>query len=195
MPNKVFPVNNWKIEHPYWILHIWISLGTKFQFKLTILVFWPNLQNKVLPISNWKIDHPYWVLHFWISTGTKFQLKLTILRFWTKFTTKEYLAKIGKKWTTYKFCIFQISQNQISTSKMKFGPKWYFLSKTEKMNTTIELCIFKWVYIPNFSLNWQFSFSGPSLPKKSISRQNWKKVNDMNSTYLKFLGTKLQLQG
>ena len=151
MPNKVFPVNNWKIEHPYWILHIWISLGTKFQFKLTILFFWPNLQNKVLPINNWKIDHPYWVLHFWISAGTKFQLKLTILIFWTKFTPKEYLAKIGKNGTTYKFCIFQISPNQISTARMKFTPKGYFQSKTEKVNSTTKFRIFKLVLVPNFS--------------------------------------------
>ena len=35
LPGKVFPVRNWKIEHHYWILHIWISPATKFQFKLT----------------------------------------------------------------------------------------------------------------------------------------------------------------
>ena len=139
MPNKVFPVNNWKIKHPYWILHIWISLGTKFQFKLTILFFWPNLQNKVLPINNWKIDHPYWVLHFWISAGTKFQLKLTILIFWTK-----------------------------------FAQKGYFQSKSEKMNTTNKFCIFKSVYIPNFSLNWQFYFFWPDLPKKLFPIEKWK---------------------
>ena len=62
------------------------------------------------------------------------------------------------------------------------------------MNTISELCIFKSVYIPNFSLSWQFWFSGPNLPKKSISRERSKKVNDINLAYLKFLGAKLQLQ-
>ena len=62
------------------------------------------------------------------------------------------------------------------------------------MNTTIELSIIKWVYVANFSLNWQFSFSGPNLPKKRKSHHNWKKVIDMNFAYLKFLGAKLQLQ-
>ena len=57
----------------------------------------------------------------------------------------------------------------------KFAQKGYFQSKSEKINTTIELCILKSVYIPDFSLNWQFWFSGPNLPKKSISGQNWKR--------------------
>ena len=121
------------------------SLSWQFQF------FWANLPNKVFSISNWKIEHHYWVLHIWISTGTKFPLKPTILIFWTKFTPKEYLAKIGKKWTTYKFCIFQISRNQISTARMKFTPKGYFQSKTEKVNSTTKFRIFKLVLVPNFS--------------------------------------------
>ena len=117
------------------------------------------MSNKVFPVENWKSEHHWWLRHIWISPGNKFQLKLAILIFGPN------LSKKG--------C---------------------FQSKSEKMNTTIELCIFKFVYIPNYSLNRQFWFSGPNLSKKSISRQNWKKVNDMNSAYLKFLGTKLQLQ-
>ena len=35
----------------------------------------------------------------------------------------------------------------------KFAQKGYFQSKTAKMNTTIEFCIFKLVLVPNFSLN------------------------------------------
>ena len=33
LPKKVFPVKNRKSEHHHGILHIWISLGTKFQLK------------------------------------------------------------------------------------------------------------------------------------------------------------------
>ena len=40
LPKKVFPVKNRKSEHHHGILHIWISLGTKFQLKLIILSFW-----------------------------------------------------------------------------------------------------------------------------------------------------------
>ena len=37
LPKKVFPVKNRKSEHHHGILHIWISLGTKFQLKMLIL--------------------------------------------------------------------------------------------------------------------------------------------------------------
>ena len=90
---------------------------------------------------------------------------------------KEYLIKIGKKWTTYEFRICQIFRYQTSASRIKFAPKWYFQSKTEKVNSTTKFCIFKLVLVPNFSLNWQFWFSGPNLPKKGISSLNQKKMN------------------
>ena len=46
LPKKVFPVKNWKSEHHHWILHIQISLGTKFQLKLTILIFLTRFTQK-----------------------------------------------------------------------------------------------------------------------------------------------------
>ena len=45
---------------------------------------------------------------------------------------------------------------------------WY-RSKTTKVKTSIEFCIFKLVLVPNFSLNWQFWLLGQNLPKKGIS--------------------------
>ena len=36
------------------------------------------------------------------------------------------------------------------------------------MNITIEFYIFEIALVPNFSLNWQFWFFGPNLPKKGI---------------------------
>ena len=35
-----------KGEHHHWILHIWFSLGTKFQLKLTTLIFWTKVAQK-----------------------------------------------------------------------------------------------------------------------------------------------------
>ena len=35
-----------KSEHHHWILHIWISLSTKFQVKLTVLIFWTKFALK-----------------------------------------------------------------------------------------------------------------------------------------------------
>ena len=40
---RVFLVKNRKNEHNHWILHIRINVGTEFQCKLTILIFWAKL--------------------------------------------------------------------------------------------------------------------------------------------------------
>ena len=88
---------------------------------------------------------------------------------------KEYLVKNGKKWTTYESHIFQISTYQTAASRIKFASKWYFQSKTEKVKSTTKFCLFKLVFLPNFSFNWQFSFAGPNLLKKGISSLHQKK--------------------
>ena len=43
------------------------------------------------------------------------------------------------------------------------------------MNIIIKFCIFKLVLVPNFSLNWQFWFFWPDLPKKGFSGLKQKK--------------------
>ena len=45
-PKRVFLVKNRKREHHHWILHIWIGLGTKFQLRLTILIFCAKFAQK-----------------------------------------------------------------------------------------------------------------------------------------------------
>ena len=45
---RVFPVKNRKSEHHHSILNIRIGLGTRFQLKLTILIFWTNLPKKAI---------------------------------------------------------------------------------------------------------------------------------------------------
>ena len=52
LQKKVFPVEKRKSELHHGLLHIWISLGTKFELKLIILRFGPNLPKK--GISSWK---------------------------------------------------------------------------------------------------------------------------------------------
>ena len=69
----------------------------------------------------------------------------------------------------------------------EFVQKGCFQSKTEKVNTTIEFCLFKFVLVPNFSLNWQFSFFGPNLLKKGVSSPKQKKwTPPWNSAYPNF---------
>ena len=43
---RVFLVSSRKSEYYHWILYIRISLGTKFQLKVTILIFWTKFAQK-----------------------------------------------------------------------------------------------------------------------------------------------------
>ena len=45
-PKRVFLVQNRKNEHHHKILHIRIGLGTKFQLRPTILIFWTKFAQK-----------------------------------------------------------------------------------------------------------------------------------------------------
>ena len=66
----------------------------------------------------------------------------------------------------------------------KFAQKGCFRPKTEKVNSTIEFCVFKLVYVPNFSLNWQFWFCGPSLSEKGVFGLKQKeRTSPLNSAY------------
>ena len=47
LPKKCFWSKSQKREHRHWMLHIRISLGTKFQLKLTVLIFWTKFAQKV----------------------------------------------------------------------------------------------------------------------------------------------------
>ena len=65
----------------------------------------------------------------------------------------------------------------------KFAKKGsYFQSKTDKIDTTIEFCIFELVFVSNFTLNKQFWIFGPNLPKKDIYGQKQK----MSTSLLNF---------
>ena len=57
----------------------------------------------------------------------------------------------------------------------KFAQERYLWSKPEKLNIIIEFHLFKLVLVPNFSLNWQFWFFWPDLPKKGFSGLKQKK--------------------
>ena len=61
-------------------MYIRISLGTKFQLKLTILIFWTkSTQTGYFQSNTEKVNIT--ILHIEVSLGTKFQLKLIILIF------------------------------------------------------------------------------------------------------------------
>ena len=85
--------------------------------------------------------------------------------FWNKFTIKIYFWSKTQK-NEHHYLIFHIrislSTNfqfklTIATFWTKFAKKGsYFQSKTDKIDTTIEFCIFELVFVSNFTLNKQF---------------------------------------
>ena len=93
--------------------------------------------------------------------------------FWTKFATKWYFwSKTEKNECHHWILHIRISQGtkvQFRVFWTKFAQNRYFWLKKEKVNITTEFWRFKLVYGPNFSLNWQFWFFGPNLPKIIIS--------------------------
>ena len=79
--NCVSGIKQKKWTPPLNSAYIHISLGTKFQLKLTILFFYffiffgSNLPTKrVFPVKNRKSEDYHWFLHILISIGTEFQL-------------------------------------------------------------------------------------------------------------------------
>ena len=63
-PKRLFPLQNRKKWYHHWILYIRISLGTKFQLKLTILIFWTKLAQKVY--FRFKTEKVNTTFEFWI---------------------------------------------------------------------------------------------------------------------------------
>ena len=109
--SKILPFYRLYTEAWPQILHIWISLGTKFQLKLRILVYWTKFAKKYFRPRTKKIEHHHWILSIWIRLGAKFQLKLTILSFWTKFAQKRYFqSEITEVNTAIEFCILEFLQ-------------------------------------------------------------------------------------
>ena len=96
-------LKNRKREHHHWILHIWISLSTRFQLELKTL---SKKDFSVRKEQTWKWPSPLnSVYSIRSSLGTKFQLKLKILLFWIKFAKREYFrTKTENMSHTIEFC-------------------------------------------------------------------------------------------
>ena len=84
-----------KNENHRWILHIRISLDTKFQLKLTILIFWTKFtQKKLFLAQNRRSKHHPWILHTRIDLASKFQLK----NFGTNLAQNGFSGQKWKEW-------------------------------------------------------------------------------------------------
>ena len=148
-------VKNRKSYHHRWIVHIQISLGTKFQLKLTILIFWTKFAPKmVFSVENGKSEQHHQILHIRINIDTKFQLKLSILIFWTKFFQKGFFWwKTKKVNITIEFFIFELVWTPNWMSRLgifwaKFAQGGCFWSKTEYSH--LFICPWTFLTILNF---------------------------------------------
>ena len=154
LPKKCYsqPKTKKNRQH-HWILHIPVSLSTKFHFKEN-LKFWDQIcLKRVFPVKNGKSHHHHWFLHKQIRLGAEFQLKLTIFIFWAKFTQKRSI--------NIEFCMFELVKVLNFSWNWRFWffgpnlPKKGFPSKTEKVNTTIEFYIFEVIYSHDHMF-WEF---------------------------------------
>ena len=128
-------------------------------------------------------ERHYWILLIRISLSTKFQLKMTIFISLDQIYSKgKSLVKNEKSehhhWILHLW-ISLVTKFHFKQTIVNFGTKFtqgYFWSKMEKVNITIQFCIFKLVEVPNYRLKLQFWFFGPNLPERVISglkQKNW----------------------
>ena len=136
---------NKKSKHHHWNLHIWISVSTKFQLKLTILILWNKFAQKEhfqskkermnIPMNSAYSDWSKCL----ISLGTKFRFKQTILYFGTKFAQNScFLSKTKKSEHNHWILHIWISLGTKIQLKLtifnfwtKFAQKGYFKPKAE----------------------------------------------------------------
>ena len=103
-----FQVKNPSLKQPPHLTqaHILVSLGTKFQLKMTI--FFDQIFRKTLfLVENEKTEQHLWIVYIRIKLATKFSLKLTILITLNKFAKKEYSDRKQKK-SEQNFCFLHI---------------------------------------------------------------------------------------
>ena len=126
---------------------IWIlNLSFNKQFSFLEQFF----RKSILQVENTKNYSNNWILHIWLSLSTSLQPKLTVAIFW---------INLPKKST-------------------------YLQSKTDKIDTTIEFCIFELVFVSDFTLKKQFWIFGANFPRKHIygqKQKNW--TPSWNSAY------------
>ena len=144
------------------LLNFWFKLTQKGYFrtkktKITIELY----IFKLIKILNFSFNKPFWFLE--------------------QISKKKYTSSRKHKKNEHHYWILHIRISVSDNFQLKltsaiflttFAKKGsYFQSKTDKLDTTIEFCIFEIV----FTLNKQLWIFGPDLPKKDIYGQKQKK--------------------
>ena len=121
---STLPVDNRKNEHHHWFLHIWISLSTNFQLKVTILILWTKFaKKKVFPVTNWKVNIIIELRISKLVLVSNFCLNWQFWFFWPDLPKKGFSGLKQKKWTPHIFYI--ILHIQISLVR-NFSSNWQF---------------------------------------------------------------------
>ena len=150
----MFPIKSKKSEHHRWVLHIWISLGTKFQVKQKIFSFWIKFAQKGYFWS--KTEEMNVIIEFYIfelDQVSNFNLSWQFWFFLDQICPKTVFPVVNRKSEHYHWILRTwISLNikfQVKLTKFifwtKFALKVYFRSKKKKVNLTIEFGIFELV--------------------------------------------------
>ena len=81
----ILPNKNRNNEHHDQILHVRVSLSSKFQLKLNTGFLDQICPTRVIPVENKTSEQHHCILHIRVRLGAKFHFKLTILNFGTTF--------------------------------------------------------------------------------------------------------------
>ena len=157
---------------------------------MTLLNFWIKLTQKGY-FRTKKNENYHRILHIQINLDSKFQLQQTILIFGINFQKKKSILPVENTKNEHHYWILhiQISLNtnfqlklSITIFWIKFAKKTsYFQFKTDKIDTTIEFCIFELVFVPNFTLNKQFWIK--FTQKRCLGQKQIIWTSSLNSAY------------
>ena len=160
---RIFPFKNKKGDHHHLILHIWISLATKFQLQLIILTFGPNLPKK--HSSNQKQKMWTSPLNSACSNLCRHQISASTDNFdFLDQICPERVFPLKEKWTaSLNFAYSNYSRYQISASTDKFDsleqtcPKRVFPVKNKKSE------YHRWILHVRISVGTKFQLKVASL--------------------------------
>ena len=125
---------------------VWVP---NFTLNKQFWILGPNLPEKSIFGRKQEKEHHHWILHIRISPSAKFQLKLTTLSL-----LDQTCPSVEKKKIEHHYWILHIGSSlgnkfqlklTILIFRIKFAQKGYFYSRTEKVNTTMEISIFELV--------------------------------------------------
>ena len=134
-----------------WLAGGYSRVGTKFRLKMAPLNFWIKLTQKDY-LQTKKSENYHQILNIQINLDFKFQLPQTIMIFRSNFLRKT-IPSVENTKNQHQYWIVHI-QISLSTNfqiKLTIAMFWtkfakkgsYFQSKTDKIDTTIEFCIFE----------------------------------------------------